>query len=105
MADNGNIKVLKLSSGEEIVCEVVQTTLMDYLIKNPLRVVMVPSKAPNVPPQVALAPFSPYVPWNDGISINASQVIFAAPAVNDLAEEYNVVFSTILTPPKKSLII
>jgi hypothetical protein len=105
MVDPKQVMVLKLSSGEEIVCEVVSTTIMDYMVKNPLRVVMVPAKAANMPPQVGLAPFSPYIPWNDGVSIKANQVIFVAPAISDLAEEYSAVFSSVLTPPKKSLII
>lgn len=99
-----NIKVIKLATGEDIVCEVTNESAFEYIVKNPLRVVMVPSKMANAGPQVALAPFSPYVLWNDGVGIKTAQIVFDAPAVPELQDEYNAVFSSVLTPAKKSLI-
>lgn len=100
-----DIRVIKLATGEDIVCEVISDSAFEILIKNPLRAVIVPAKVANAGPQIALAPFSPYVLWNDGVGIRSAQVVFNAPAVPELVDEYKSVFSPILTPPKSGLIV
>jgi hypothetical protein len=95
-----NLKLLRLSTGEEIIGEVVNENVTKITIKNPVRVLMVPSKADPNNPTVAFAPF---MQWSDDkeLTLNANHVTVTATPITEFVNQYNSMFGGIVVPNSK----
>ena len=100
MANVQNIKILRLSTGEEILGEVTEENSSSLKIKNPVRVVVVPSKADPNNPSVAFAPF---IQWSDDkvLTLNANHVITTATPITEFINQYNGMFGGLVVPQTK----
>ncbi len=101
-----DILVLKLVTGEEIICSVEESS-DNYDIICPLRLVQYENGATGFSPFMDSADFSTYT------RIRKSHVVLAAPAITDFSEKYEELADAILnpkdeekiqTPPKKGII-
>ena len=94
-----NIIFLKLTTSEEIIGEVVDSTEESYTISNPLRVMLHPPKNPNEDLGFG------FLPWGNlakgDKSIPKSFVIYSAEPSEDLLNGYMSIFGVILTPAKQ----
>ena len=97
MADTKNLLLLRLSTGEEIMGEVLVHSDKIYQIKNPVRVLVVPSKTDPNNPSVGFAPF---IQWTDDkdLTLNASHVITTASPITEFINQYNGMFGGIVVP-------
>ena len=97
MAIVENLKILRLSTGEEILGEVLDENVTKFVVKNPVRVVVVPSKTDPNNPSVAFAPF---IRWSDDkeLTLNANHVITTATPITEFANQYNGMFGGIVVP-------
>lgn len=97
MANTENLMVLRLSTGEEIMGEVLVHDDKIYQIKNPVRVVVMPSKADPSNPSVGFAPF---MQWTDDkeLTLNANHVIVTATPITEFVNQYNGMFGGIVVP-------
>lgn len=95
-----NIKVLKLLSGEEIVCDV-QESETAFLVKNAVKFVMTPINQSQVGIEM-----HPFVMLSDDkeMEISKSFVITVCNPVDKVLEAYSSQFSDLVLPPEKSLI-
>lgn len=95
-----NLKLLRLTTGEEVLGEIVSVNVTKITIKNPVRVIMVPSKADPNNPTVAFAPF---VQWSDDkeLELNAHHVTFSATPITEFVNQYNSMFGGIVVPNSK----
>lgn len=100
MANVQNIKILRLSTGEEILGEVAEENSSSLKIKNPVRVIVVPSKADPNNPSVAFAPF---IQWSDDkvLTLNANHVITTATPITEFINQYNGMFGGLVVPQTK----
>lgn len=100
MANVENLKILRLSTGEEIMGEVVAFNATEYIVKNPVRVIMVPSKTDPNNPSVAFAPF---VQWSDEkeLTLNANHVMLMTTPIKEFVNQYNSMFGGIVVPNSK----
>lgn len=97
MANTENLMLLRLSTGEEIMAEIVVHDDKIYQLKNPVRVVVVPSKSDPNNPSVAFAPF---MQWSDDkeLTLNASHVMLTATPITEFVNQYNGMFGGIVVP-------
>ena len=88
-----NIKIVRLITGEELICSVKVSstgyTLTDVAI-------LIPTQSN----QLGLAPFMAYSDAKDGIQTIAKNVMFVVEPVADLKQQYQTMFSKIITPNK-----
>ena len=95
-----DIRVLKLVTGEEIVAEFVSETRDTITVKNTLSLLIQPSQ------QGVGYAFVPWCPMVEGDkTIRFEKTIFTAKATEELNRSYSSMFSQIMTPPPKSLIV
>lgn len=92
-----NLKIIRFLGGEEVMAEVLEHNKDVLRVKNPIRVVVMPSKNDPKNPQVG---FAPYLDFSDEkeISINTSLVITTYTPIKEFVSEYTTMFSGILTP-------
>ena len=98
-----NIKLIRLINREEIIAEVILEGVINVLVRNPLNVIIIPSKVETGDTRVGLAPWANFSDEEE-FSINTSCIVSIMKPIAQLKEQYNQTFSKIITP-KTELII
>ena len=89
------IKIIQLATAEQIIAEVDE---ISYELKNPLFInVQQTDKGPNI----QLFPYDLIADGN--ITVNPDQIIWMADAEQKLLNQYQELFSKIITPPKETV--
>jgi len=94
-----NVKLIKMQSGEDVVCELIREEGDRLVICNP--VVMVPQGQ-----TVGFAPWSPFL--HDDVkelAIRESYTVYVTEAKPAVVENYQQIFSKIITPQGAGKII
>lgn len=97
-----NVKLLKLANGEDLVTEVIDNSGGLVLIKNPLRIVMMPSKADPKMPSVGLAPWAEFSEDKE-IVLDKNHVLCIMNPITEFINQYNSIFGGIVLPSSKLL--
>ena len=87
------IKIIQLATGEQLIAGVDEQS---YELTNPLyiNIQQIENKAPNIQ-------LFPYDLLSDGnITVNPDQIIWTADPEQKLLNQYQELFSKIITPPK-----
>ena len=93
------IKLFRLQTGEQVIAEILSETELKTVVKNP--VALVPDKEGNV----NFMPWTPLAEKDVEVEVyNATMVYMTTPDA-DLVKNYEEIFSPIITPAKKGLIL
>jgi hypothetical protein len=86
------IKVLKLSTGEELIGEVVsEDPTMD--IKNPCIMQLIPSRSDPTKASMGMFPYAQYYKGSV-IEISTDHIVYMGDPVEDLYNQYNSIFGS-----------
>ena len=85
------VKLMRLNSGEEILCTIISQDEKQVRIEDPT--VIIPTEDRNI----GLAPWMPYAQTN-GMAIKADYIAFTVEPHPQLAEQYRSIHSKIITP-------
>ena len=94
---SSEIKIMRLVTGEEIICDVSTESSSRYGVVYNIKdvAILIPTEAN----QLGLAPFVPYSTASvDGITIAEKDVMFVTKPVDDLRKQYQNMFSKLMTP-------
>ena len=101
-----NVKLIRLLNGEELIAEVVGSIVetSKLTMKNPLRVMIIPSKSTPQNPTVG---FAPWVEFTDDktFELDKSHVLCIMNPVKEFVNQYNATFGGIITPTTNGLIL
>ena len=102
MANVENLKIVRLTTGEEILGEILEENVTKVSVKNPVRIVVLPSKSDPNNPSVGFAPF---MQWSDDkvLTLNANHVILTATPMKEFINQYNSMFGGLVVPNSKIL--
>lgn len=89
-----DVKIVRLTSGEELLCTIVDETQTEITIEDPT--IIIPTQDRNI----GLAPWLPYAEA-DKVTIRRDSVMFIVAPVGQLAEQYRSIHSKIITPSQK----
>ena len=95
-----NVKLIRISTGEEIIAEVLSETDDSITVQNGLVVL------PN-PQGVGFAPWATVISKDEPeITVKKTFIIYVAAVQDDVAQKYNEMFgSKLVTPSPKKLIV
>ena len=94
-----NVKLIKMQSGEDVVCDLIREEGDRLVISNP--VVMVPQGQ-----QVGFAPWSPFLHEDvKELAIRESYTVYVADAKDPVVENYKQIFSSVILPKGAGKII
>ena len=93
------VNAMKLVSGEEIVAEIVKEDDRLITIKNPLAILL--SKSQQGDLNVGFVPFAPYLGNNPEITLELAKLQFINEVDEQMKEQYNSIFSQVITPTKQ----
>ena len=88
-----NIKLLKFTTGEEVIINLISEDPLKVTFKDGLTMVFDGQRLQAIP-------FSMMIEEHQELSISRDKLIFITEPRKDLIEQYNAQFSSILTPNK-----
>ena len=90
------VKLIRMSSGEDVVATIVKET--DSVLELEDAIVAIPTGEG----QIGFAPWSPLVSKLDKtLPVNKNFVVYIAEVAEDIVNQYNQMFSKIVTPSNK----
>lgn len=94
-----NVKLIRMSSGEDVVATIIEET--DDVLKIEDAIVAIPTGQG----QLGFAPWSPLIcKSNKEIPVSKKFVVYVADVAEDIVNQYNQMFSKIVTPTNKLII-
>lgn len=93
------VKIVRLTSGEELIAKVEQVDDISYILKKPAILI------PTGKDQLAFGQWLPYADIKDGIEILSKYVVFVVDPMDKMVEQYNETFGSGLVVPKQSSVI
>lgn len=95
-----NVKLFRISTGEEVVAELVSETDTSVVMKNGLVVL------PTGQGGVGFAPWTPVINKDKPeIEVSKNFVVYIAEVDDQVKTKYNEIFSKIITPEQKKIIL
>jgi hypothetical protein len=96
MANTQNLKLVHMMTGEEFIGELVSEDTTTITVKNPVRIVVIPT-ADQSNPKVA---FGPYTQWTDDktLTLNRHHVTYIAEPITEFVNQYNGMFGGLVLP-------
>jgi hypothetical protein len=96
-----SVEILRLRSGEDILCDVITEVDDSYVVENPA-VVMPVGRNEDGAMQMALSPWMPYS-TNTEFVIPVDFVVTSAAPTKDILSSYSEMFSKIYAPKSQIL--
>lgn len=91
-----NVKLIRMSSGEDVVATIINET--DDILELEDAIVAVPTGEG----QIGFAPWSPLVSKTDKVlPVSKNFVVYIADVAEDICDQYNKMFGKIVAPSKK----
>ena len=92
------VKIVRLTSGEELIAKVEQVDDISYILKKPAILI------PTGKDQLAFGQWLPYADISDGIEIELKFVVFIVEPAEEMAAQYEQSFGSGLVVPKAGAI-
>ncbi len=94
-----NVKLIRMSSGEDVVATVIDNGIEFITIQDAIVAV------PTGQGQMGFAPWSPILSKEEKqIRVNKQFVVYIAEVASDVKDSYNQMFNVIITPEKKIIV-
>jgi len=95
-----NVKLIRMNSGEDVIADLINEEAEVLVVSNPI--VLVPGQGGTL----GFAPWSPVLsPDVKEIYIRSDYVVFMSEPNEDVVNNYNQIFSPIVTPSNTGLIL
>ncbi len=100
-----NVKIVRLVTGEDIMGEVTDASAtMPILIKDPVRIVVLPNKLDPKTPQVGFAPWAEFSD-DKSFSIDKSKIVCIMTPIKEFVQQYKTMFGGIVPVAQSKLIM
>ena len=98
--NNKDTRLVRVSSGEDVICNVI--SIEDDYITVTEPIVAVPTGERG---QIGFAPWSPLLREGEEVSIQMSHVLYISFANDNIRQQYENITSSVITPPEKQIIL
>lgn len=99
-----NVKIVKLLTGEDLLTEVLPSSDQVVIMKNPVRILVLPNKIDPKTPQIGLAPWAEFAEEKT-FTVDKSHVVAIMTPIKDFVNQYNGMFGGIYTASGPGLIL
>jgi len=93
-----NTKLVRFKSGEDVLCDLLNETDTSIEIDNPIVAV------PQAQGQLGFAPWSPLAKEKESFTVSKDYIVYIVDANPNIAEQYEGLFATVITPQKKLIV-
>ena len=95
-----NIKLIRFLTGDEVIVEIVSDTDKNLVIKNPLRVLIMPSKNDPKNPQIGFVPWAEFSADKE-FTLNKDHITTISNPIAEFLSQYKSVFTGLAIPTTK----
>lgn len=99
-----NIKIVKLSNGEELLGEVLPSTDTVCKMRNPVRIVVMPNKIDPKTPNIGFAPWAEFSDDKE-FTIDKRHILAIINPIKEFINQYNSMFGGLVVPTGSNLIL
>ena len=93
-----NVKILKLITGDELLGEVIDYHIDDtILLKNPVRIVVMPNKIDPKTPNIGFAPWAEFTDDKTFV-LDKSHILAIMNPIKEFVNQYNSMFGGLVLP-------
>lgn len=93
-----NVKIIKLITGEELLGEVIDYHIEDnILLKNPVRIVVMPNKIDPKTPNIGFAPWAEFTDDKTFV-LDKSHILAIMNPIKEFVNQYNSMFGGLVLP-------
>jgi hypothetical protein len=93
-----NVKIIKLITGEELLGEVADHHIEDnILLKNPVRIVVMPNKIDPKTPNIGFAPWAEFTDDKTFV-LDKSHILAIMNPIKEFVNQYNSMFGGLVLP-------
>lgn len=93
-----NVKIIKLITGEELLGEVTDHHIEDnILLKNPVRIVVMPNKIDPKTPNIGFAPWAEFTDDKTFV-LDKSHILAIMNPIKEFVNQYNSMFGGLVLP-------
>ena len=93
-----NVKIIKLITGEELLGEVTDYHIEDnILLKNPVRIVVMPNKIDPKTPNIGFAPWAEFTDDKTFV-LDKSHILAIMNPIKEFVNQYNSMFGGLVLP-------
>jgi len=96
MASVQNIKIVKLDTGEELLADVTMGPLT-HVLKNPVRIVVMPNKMDPKTPNIGFAPWAEFSDDKE-FTVDKSHIVTIMSPIKEFVNQYNSMFGGLVVP-------
>lgn len=98
-----NIKLVRFTSGEEIVTEVMEDGLMKLKFRKPIQVILLPNRSTPENPTIAFGPWGQFAK-DDTFEVDKSHILVIMTPIPEFVAQYLSVHSKVQVPTKGLLL-
>ena len=92
------VKILKLLNGDELLAEVfVNEVVGELMIKNPVRIVVMPNKVDPKTPNVGFAPWAEFSE-DKTFELDKAHILAIINPIKEFVNQYNTMFGGLVVP-------
>ena len=93
-----DIKIIKLVNGDEILAEaIINEVVGELLIKNPVRIVVMPNKLDPKTPNIGFAPWAEFSDQK-AFKLDMNHVLCIMSPITEFVNQYNTMFGGLVVP-------
>jgi hypothetical protein len=94
-----NVKIIKLITGEELLGEVTESSPIptSVIIKNPIRIVVMPNKIDPKTPNIGFAPWAEFTD-DKSFVLDKSHILAIMNPIKEFVNQYNSMFGGLVLP-------
>lgn len=98
------VKIIRMLNGEDLLGEVIVNEVIGYvMIKNPVRIIVMPNKIDPKTPNVGFAPWAEFSEQKE-FKLDTDHIVCIMDPIKEFVNQYNSMFGGIVVP-SPSLII
>ena len=91
------VMILKLVTGEEIIADVQNPNIDPVVIKNPVRIIVIPSKVDTKTPNIGFAPWADFSD-DKSFKLDKAHIICIMEPIKEFVNQYNSMFGGLVVP-------
>lgn len=97
------VKIIKLVNGDELLADVINENIDPIIIKNPVRIIVMPNKIDPKTPNIGFAPWAEFSD-DKTFTLDKANIIVIMNPIKEFIQQYNSMFGGLVLPTSNLLV-
>lgn len=97
------VKIIKLVNGDELLADVINENIDPIIIKNPVRIIVMPNKIDPKTPNIGFAPWAEFSD-DKTFTLDKAHIVAIMNPIKEFVNQYNSMFGGLVLPTSNLLV-